>query len=488
MDARSSLRAALVLGFLALALTRSADAASSRTQHFVVTAPNVELARQVAETAERCRQQLAIDWLGKELPPWRDVCPIQVNLARGAGGETRFEFQHGQPGKWRMIVQGPPDRILDSVVPHEVLHMVFATHFGQGLPRWADEGACTTVEHISERSKQEHLLYECLTTNRGIPFNKMFAMREYPKDMLPLYAQGYSVARFLIAVGGKRRYVDFIGEGLRTNNWTAATKGHYQFESLAQLQTHWLEWVRQGGREEFASRYFVRPLEPLANENLVAQNSGPAAGAIATSAGNGAADDTPQEARVATIEMPRTLPPASPPPFDILPPTSAASLANRSQAPNAANLSNASLAPNTAGAVANTSPLAAAPAGRLAPVPSTAELMAAAATPGRSPAPRNSTSQVAAATPSANGSWYAQQRDDYRAGRSPNVPSDTAVARPQPIEKAREVVIESSRPAGALYGTPLPGTTVPGNVTPAPRQANPATAYAPGSTGGRMLR
>jgi hypothetical protein len=152
----------------------------------------------------------------------------------------------GRPSGWTMSIQGSAERILDSVLPHEVTHTVFATHFGRPLPRWADEGACTTVEHVSERDKQHKLLYEFLTTGRGIAFNKMFAMKEYPPDVLPLYSQGYSLARFLIAQGGQRKFIEYVGDGMQWNNWTKATQQHYGFSSLSDLQTTWVSWVRRG--------------------------------------------------------------------------------------------------------------------------------------------------------------------------------------------------------------------------------------------------
>ncbi len=221
---------------------------SCRSQHFVVQAPTSEFARQVCAEAERFRRELAIEWLGQELPPWQDPCPIRVTVGRnlGAGGATSFTFIHGQPRGWEMDIQGSRQRILDSVLPHEVTHTIMATHFGRPLPRWADEGAATSVEHTSERTKQDRLLIEFLTTNRGIAFNHMFAMKEYPRDILPLYSQGYSLARFLIARGGKRKFVDYVGDGMRWNNWTAATQKHYNMRSLSELQVTWLSWVRQG--------------------------------------------------------------------------------------------------------------------------------------------------------------------------------------------------------------------------------------------------
>ena len=132
------------------------------------------------------------------------------------------------------------------MLPHEITHTIFATHFGCPLPRWADEGAATSVEHASERTKQDQLLIQFLTSNRGIAFNHMFAMKEYPPDILPLYSQGYSLARYLIAQGGRRKYVDYVFDGMHWNNWTAATRKHYGLSSLSELQVTWLAWVRQG--------------------------------------------------------------------------------------------------------------------------------------------------------------------------------------------------------------------------------------------------
>lgn len=222
--------------------------ASYRTQNFIITAPTAELAREIGDSAESYRRDLAIEWLGEELPPWRGPCPVTAHVGPhlGAGGQTSFMFDRGVPFGWSMIIQGSRERLLDSVLPHEVTHTIFATHFGRPLPRWADEGACTTVEHVAEKSKQHKMLYTFLTTGRGIAFNRMFAMKEYPKDILPLYSQGYSLARFLIAQGGKQRFIQYVGDGMRSRNWTATTKEYYGFTSLSDLQVTWLDWVRKG--------------------------------------------------------------------------------------------------------------------------------------------------------------------------------------------------------------------------------------------------
>ncbi len=267
MDAR------LVVLLLA-GLTSQAFGASARTRNFLVEAPTPQLAQEIAQAAETYRHELAVEWLGQPLPDWHQPCPIvaHVQPQMPAGGRTSFMFQRRVPFGWEMEIQGSRERVLDSVLPHEVTHTIFATHFGRPLPRWADEGACTTVEHRTERKKQEDWLIQFLQTERGIPFNRMFAMTEYPGDILPLYSQGYSVARFLIAQGGKPKFVQFVGAGMDSGDWNGAIRHFYGFESLGQLQVTWIEWVKDGSDEIAASNpsgiQLVSNTSTVRDENL----------------------------------------------------------------------------------------------------------------------------------------------------------------------------------------------------------------------------
>jgi hypothetical protein len=252
MDARVSwsLRRPLLLSALMalLSVANLAQAAGYRTVNFVIDAPSAQLAKEIGEAAEQWRRDLAKEWLGKELPRWSQPCPIKAMVAPhlGAGGATSFVFNQGEVYDWRMNIQGSRERVLDSVLPHEITHTIFATHFRQPLPRWADEGACTTVEHRSEIEKQERMLIDFLKTRRGIPFDAMFAMTEYPSDVLPLYAQGHSLAQFLIAQRGKQAFLTFLADGMRSGDWRTAIETHYEYQHLLALQNSWMDWVRAG--------------------------------------------------------------------------------------------------------------------------------------------------------------------------------------------------------------------------------------------------
>ena len=238
---------------------------SYRTTNFIVEAPTSQLAEQIGQAAENYRRDLAIEWLGQTLPSWAQPCPITAHVGDhlGAGGATSFVFEHGEVFGWRMTIQGSQVRILDSVLPHEVTHTIFATHFRQPLPRWADEGACTMVEHASERGKQQTMLIDFLRTGHGIAFSRLFAMKEYPHDVMPLYSQGYSVARYLVAQHGKCEFLNFLADGFRDENWTRAARQHYGSESLASLQNTWLDWVRKAARRSKVP-VATRPWSPSA--------------------------------------------------------------------------------------------------------------------------------------------------------------------------------------------------------------------------------
>ena len=225
-----------------------------KTPNFIVSAPSTDIARQVAIAAEGYRDRLAVQWLGRKLPRWSSPCNVRVLVGRmGAGGYTTFKFDRGRTGKmevfgWDMTVQGPLDRILDSVLPHEVSHTIFACHFRKPLPRWADEGAATLAEDDSEKRRQRLLVNQVLGTSRRIPLRQLLPQTEYPKEsdrILVLYAEGFSLADYLVQQGGRTKYLKFLGDAI-DNGWDAALRRHYNYRTVEALESRWTSWVAAG--------------------------------------------------------------------------------------------------------------------------------------------------------------------------------------------------------------------------------------------------
>ena len=243
----------LVYSFFIIAVTfstYSVEAASFATANFIVHTSDPRLARRFAEAAEAHRYRLAIEWLGHPLPDWSKPCPITAHVGPhlGAGGATSFVFDQGEVFGWRMTVQGSEERIIDSVLPHEITHMILASYFRRPVPRWADEGAATSVEHPSERAKYHRMLNDYLRGGRTIPLAQLFRMQEYPPNMLVLYAQGYFLAEFLIQQGGRQKFVAFLKTAMDRSDWEGALAEHYGYRNLGDFYQQWLAWVQQGAR------------------------------------------------------------------------------------------------------------------------------------------------------------------------------------------------------------------------------------------------
>ena len=81
-------------------------------------------------------------------------------------------------------------------------------------------------------------------------------MKNYPHDILPLYAQGYSLSKFLIQQKGRRYFLDYLTTGMNLERpgvelaaWDNATDRHYGYKDLSEL---WMDWVRSGSASEQA--------------------------------------------------------------------------------------------------------------------------------------------------------------------------------------------------------------------------------------------
>ena len=209
----------------------SLQAAEYHTPNFTVSCADADLAKQIGDTAEFYRKQHARDWLGAELPKWFAPCPVRVRYGQiGAGGATTFSFEQGQVSGWRMEIQGPRDRLIDSVVPHEVLHTIFACKFRRPLPRWADEGAATYTEAEAERKNYRDTGLQVVGTREHIPLSELLAAMEYPQDgrrQFLFYGQSFVLAEYLLDLKGRPEYVSFLDTYFKSGSWETAFAKHY---------------------------------------------------------------------------------------------------------------------------------------------------------------------------------------------------------------------------------------------------------------------
>lgn len=243
--------------------------ASYRTTNFVVHAPTPQIAQQVGQWAEHYRKEKARLWLGQEMPTWPQPCPLIVQVSmEGPSGATSFNFGASGVMSQKMEIQGPLDRLIASVLPHEITHTVFAYYFKVPVPRWADEGGSVLSEDDLERDRHDKLVRQILNSNRQFPLRRLFSLRDYPREVMNLYAQGFSVSDYLVKRSDRQTFLQFVAHGMQAG-WDSAARSFYRFQSVEELEQAWLQHLRDTKRQ---------PGTQLASQGLpnqVAQNTQP---------------------------------------------------------------------------------------------------------------------------------------------------------------------------------------------------------------------
>jgi hypothetical protein len=180
----------------------------------------------------------------------------------GSGGATSFAFaDNGSITSIDMRIEGTVDRLIASVLPHEVTHTVLAYYFRVPVPRWADEGGSVLSEDDQERNRHDVLVRQVLNApGRAIPLSRLFQLTQYPRDVMVLYAEGYSVTNFLVAKNGRPAFLAFIADGMR-GGWDRAVQTHYRYRNVNELEQDWMKLLRETPRpsEAIASAGGHRP-------------------------------------------------------------------------------------------------------------------------------------------------------------------------------------------------------------------------------------
>ncbi|MEX0727380.1 MAG: hypothetical protein WD065_13985 [Planctomycetaceae bacterium] len=230
--------------------------ATRQTDNFTIHAANQTLADGAAALAEQYRHDLADQWFEGKLPSWSTRCIVTIDHeAEHPAGRTTFSMDDGRRiANLRIVVKGSLDDVLYAVLPHEITHVVFATHFGNSLPRWADEGAAILAEGEPQQWRQRMMAADLLSSRRELSLPVLMGMREYPKNddgMTAVYVQGFSLVEFLVHDKGKPQFIVFLREANR-QGWDRAVKKSYGDASIGELETRWKTWVGEKRQEQKA--------------------------------------------------------------------------------------------------------------------------------------------------------------------------------------------------------------------------------------------
>jgi hypothetical protein len=60
---------------------------------------------------------------------------------------------------------------------------------------------------------------------------------------MTLYAEGYSLVRFLVEITDRQEFLRFLGDGMKIG-WDTAVRNHFAMNRVEDLEEAWLKWMR----------------------------------------------------------------------------------------------------------------------------------------------------------------------------------------------------------------------------------------------------
>jgi len=208
-----------------------------RTTNFQVEAPDQPSAQRVAVWAEGARRDIVARWFAGDDEPWPRRVRIVVHAEHP--GYFATEFAAGAV----TITLWTKDAHLESTVRHEVTHAVLHLRYPYAdIPRWIDEGIAVCNESSAE---QRRLVAPLHQRERRYTVRQLAPMREYPRDVLLFYAQGFSLTDFLVRQHGERKVIRCLETSFRIGQ-EAALGRELGYQSFEDLERQWLTDLRRG--------------------------------------------------------------------------------------------------------------------------------------------------------------------------------------------------------------------------------------------------
>jgi hypothetical protein len=218
-------------------------------------------AGQVAETAERLREELQQRWLrsSAERGAWNPQCEIVIHASEGdylrqvgwhaalTRGVCRIDHHRGRIVRRRIDLSVDPVTEQLTALAHEITHVVLADHFPAGrLPRWADEGMALLADGTQKRDLHRRALQRAIQDGASPALSSLLAGRTYPTGarLAVFYGQSLSLVELLVELDEPSRLVEFVQLAQRVG-YDSAVRKVYHLEGTAALESLWRDHLQQ---------------------------------------------------------------------------------------------------------------------------------------------------------------------------------------------------------------------------------------------------
>src|SRR5262249_30908484 len=148
-----------------------------------------------------------------------------------------------------------------------------AYHFKSPVPRWADEGGSVLSEDDAERERHDKLVRSILNQRQQIPMRTLLGLKEYPPQVMCLYAQGFSISDYLVKRSNRQHFLNYVAAGMHYG-WDQATKSYFGHNNVEELEQAWLQNLRDTKRQP-AAQFASNTTRPASADDPFRESAGP---------------------------------------------------------------------------------------------------------------------------------------------------------------------------------------------------------------------
>lgn len=239
---------------------------------------------KAANACEQLRKRLFDRW-HETSTAWTPKCEIILHPTRdaylrevGAGGRNTLgsawiERHEGTIRSRRIDICATGDGWIDSVLGHEMTHVVLADRFTRvPVPRWVDEGAAILADSHEKQGRHRQDLDRALAERAVFRVHELVSLGDYPGNGRwgTFYGQSASLVAFLLRHGGEQTFLSFVETAL-TAGYDHAAMQLYDC-SLAELERRWHAQARTAVSAVDQSS---RPGQPAPSQLAAATSSSP---------------------------------------------------------------------------------------------------------------------------------------------------------------------------------------------------------------------
>lgn len=203
-------------------------------------------AQDVLNKAEKYRRDIALRWLGEQLPPSVGQTTINVSFATTRDDGLTWAKDSPQRKHHTVYLSTSPERALGSTLAHEMTHVVLATRFPHPnqLPAWIEEGIASTYDDDARQQTRRATIAWFARTGNWPELAPILTTENIRRKDQHIYAVASSLVEFLLSKGDKRTLLEF-GQSAKKDGYDTALKQHYDFAHVRDLRTAWQAWASQ---------------------------------------------------------------------------------------------------------------------------------------------------------------------------------------------------------------------------------------------------